>query len=225
MDSQIRDLKSYLATISPGKVNASDEIAQRLSRCWHELTGNEDGGMDGSKIYSSLFPYNRMEGVTWKPSLLKFQIERHGRTTGGSVYAEVQSWTVNLDTCTAELSEHAKVRQVRKKDQALKAEPIAHEILQLVLRRKKDERLKWSKDTNQVTLLLNKIIPAGNCRTRASRKERFWRAFEPKALEKGWGVSADQIRYSGKWIHIPARITFSSRQKTFQSGDAARAKV
>jgi hypothetical protein len=84
---------------------------------------------------SALEPHkllHRTEGLAWDPPLLKFEIERHGATVGGSVYAEVHEWSINLETSQASLLESRR-RQVQPKDKRLDVKPLAQEIANAIL--------------------------------------------------------------------------------------------
>lgn len=200
----LEELRSYLARISAKELGHGEhEEAERLLfKCWCELEIlSDDAKLEPYKLL------HRTEGLTWNPPLLSFDIERHAATVGGSIYAHVYSWTVNVESGTATMEENPTRRQVRSKDKALKVAPIADEIVRLVVNRERDERLKWSKDSSQVTLLFNKIIKATNWRTRAGRKERFWKVFEKEIQGRGWEVAAGQVQtLPSGFIRIPARV-------------------
>jgi hypothetical protein len=180
----LHELQIVLAVTSHGAVTNSHDIAQTLARCWHELEGSSDGGMDGSKICSPLYPYNRMECVTFDPPFLRFDIERHGATVNGSTRGEVQSWVVNVEKGTADL-EKSRRRQLYPPAKKLDCDVLASEIAGLVASNGRDNRLKW-KAPDQVRILMNKVIPATNAQTTSGRRKRFWKAFEQEAALRGW---------------------------------------
>lgn len=182
--STLEDLRTYLVSVPTGVVKSSDEIARRLSLCWHELAAGGYGGMEGSKIYSPLFPYNRMESVTWNPPLLRFDIERHGATVAGSIFADVQSWVINLEKGTAIL-EGVRKRQLGSRAKSLDTAAIACEITKLIRSGNRDNRLKWKSETC-VRVLVGVVIPATNKQTTAGRRKRFWAALEKELKQHGW---------------------------------------
>ena len=51
-------------------------------------------------IQEAMEPYklNRMEKAEWQPPILSFVVERHGGTALGSTRADLQHWTVNVET-------------------------------------------------------------------------------------------------------------------------------
>src|ERR1035441_6328735 len=110
-------LQTLMGQTTPGRIHWTPEVEEVLASCWHNLNGGEEGGMEGYKLK------NRMESVLWNPPILEFDIERHGATVNGSVYAGVQHWTVNVDTDEAHLGGERR-RQVHAKDARLKMEPL-----------------------------------------------------------------------------------------------------
>jgi len=102
-----------------------------------ELDGNDSGGMATYKLL------NRVENPTWNPPVLEFEIERHGATVGGSVFAAAQVWRVDVQKAVADFTVNEKARAVRERDKPLKVEPLARDIETLILERREDPRLKW----------------------------------------------------------------------------------
>ena len=130
----------------------------------------------------------RMEDVTWDPHILTFKIERHGGTVMGSSRAEFQRWKVDVNKMTVgyEISGH---RQIHPMVKRLDVRPIAEEIVQLILDKKEDERLKWKQD--RVTINIGKIkeLEAGSAlpQTLAGRRKRFRTVVDELLVEKaGW---------------------------------------
>jgi hypothetical protein len=84
-------LRSYLGSQPPGALAEDEQLETLLVSGWDELDGSADGGMESHKLKG------RMESATWNPPILCFQIERHGGTVNGSVYAELQRWEINCE--------------------------------------------------------------------------------------------------------------------------------
>ena len=108
-----------------------------------------------------------------EPPILSFAIERHGGTVLGSVYADLQHWSVNLDTKEAILQAGKSKRLLGQKAKPLNVEPLADALVKDLLERT-SEHLRW--DTpSRVRVLVNEIIPATNKQTAAKgigRSER-----------------------------------------------------
>ena len=139
---------------------------------------SHDGNLEPYKLL------NRTENLSWNPPFVEFDIERHGATVNGSVYAEVHHWRVNVETTEASIESNSR-RQVGQKDKALKVQPLAQEIASLILGRECDIRLIWKND-KLVRLDINKLIPATNQQTTASRRKRFKTALEAVLAPHGW---------------------------------------
>lgn len=174
-------LRTYLATVQPGKITDTTNLGPLLAACWDEFTG-DDGGMEGSKLLS------RMEDVTWQPPLLSFAVERHGRTVAGSTRADLQGWTVNVEKKTT-LCEPLGHRQVHPMQHRLKVEPLVEEVVRLIVTKQKDQRLQWH-DDGSVKVLVGKIIPADSAakQTLAGRRKRFREKLTERLKAEGWVV-------------------------------------
>ena len=130
----------------------------------------------------------RMEGPEWRPPLLTFSIERHGAMVLGGTRADLQRWTVNLDTLTASV-EVAGRRQLRPLAPRLNVAPLVAEIVELVAAGVEDDRLGWSTDRQTVRVRISKIIPAdGFQQTVAGRRKRFRDKLTAAMAASGWSV-------------------------------------
>lgn len=174
----IEQLQARLSQYSPGRINDAEQLDDVLAACWGELRGGEDGGMEAYKLK------DRMEATTWNPPFLEFDIERHGSVVNGSVHAEVQHWSVNVESGEAAI-ERRRRRQVGAKDKPLKVEPLVDEIIAAIVEHANDPRLKWDGD-QKVRILISSVIDATNNQTRSARRKRFWRAMEEKIEPVGW---------------------------------------
>jgi hypothetical protein len=98
-----KDLINHLA-LSGGLTSETERL---LFLAWGGFKfPNGDGGMEAYKLL------NRTEDLAWNAPILSFNIERHGATVGGSVYAEVQSWQVNTESGEAILGEGQRGRYI-----------------------------------------------------------------------------------------------------------------
>ena len=124
-DQKIDELRTYLNGVSEGEITDTEELVFLLASCWDELDGGSAQGMEGLKLYF------RVEDLCWQPPLLSFRIERHGDTVQGSVYAEMQGWTVNVEKGSAVCAPSGR-RVVGNRKPPMKVEPLAKEIVELI---------------------------------------------------------------------------------------------
>jgi hypothetical protein len=171
-------LKDYLMTLPAGSIKNTSKVEQLLSDCWSQLKGDR-GGMADYKLYQ------RMEDVSWDPPALRFTIERHGGTMMGSSRAELQHWTVDIDSCEAYYTEG--YRQKYKQNAPLKTKPLAEALGKLIIERRDSEKLKWDDGHICVRVRIGEIIPDGGAKqTLASRRKRFRRDLTEFLAIHGW---------------------------------------
>jgi hypothetical protein len=185
IQSGIKKLQSYLAPCSNGELpfGKTRDIERLLFECWHEFViESEDAGMEAYKLL------NRTEDMTWASPMLTFSIERHGATVGGSVYAHIYQWAIDVERGTASMDRFPTRRQVGDLDKPLKVKPLAQEIADLILNGKEDSRLAWKNET-KVRLLITKIIPTTNEQTTSGRRKRFRSALAEALQPHGWRMS------------------------------------
>lgn len=174
-------LVGYLMSLKPGLVKETDNLERLLWNCWDQIEGSDQGKMEGFKLL------HRMEEVFWSPPILKFSIERHGATVGGSIWAGIQEWKLNVETREA-ICEENRRRQVSPKAPALTrshVKSMAEEIVRLILDHVEDERLKWNRD-GTVRVQIGEIIPEGKKETTIGRRKRFRIAVEELLANKAW---------------------------------------
>lgn len=179
-------MKSYLNSKQPGPLDDEERVETLLVDAWDELDGSADGGMESYKLRG------RMESLTWNPPILSFQIERHGGTANGSVYAEMQQWEIECEKGIANYDKFkSHRRQVAAKSSPLKVEPIAKEIGNIIRCGKTDDRLKWL-SSSEAKVLISEIIPNNCCQqTLSGRRKRFYAALQREVAAAGWSKRAN----------------------------------
>jgi hypothetical protein len=178
-------LRSLLKQLPTGPINKVVvlEVERLLAVCWGEL---QKATIDqGFEPYKAL---GRTEKTTWTPPLLEFDIERHGDTVMGSVYADVHHWIVDTKTGIASLEVGGR-RQVREKANPLNTEELAAQIASLILSNTSDLRLVW-KAEGKVQLVIAQIIPQTNRMTTNSRRKRFRQSLSDILEGHGWRMTA-----------------------------------
>lgn len=171
-------LTEYLNSLQPGKIQVNEQLERLVWNCWEDFRGSDETKMEGYKIL------HRMETSFWKPPIFSFTIERHGATVGGSIWAEVQRWNLNLELKEADC-ENIGRRMVGEMEPRLNVKPIAQEVADLILKHKEDKRLRWNKN-GTVTIQIGKIIPETKKQTSEGRRKRFHEALTAILTEFGW---------------------------------------
>jgi hypothetical protein len=187
MENKIQNLKQFLEDKEPGPVSEEfqGELKNLLASCWYVFDGSTENKMSMSKVY-------RMESPEWDPPFLSFTIERHGGTALGSSRAELQRWKLNIDEKSA-VCGPCGYRQVSPRSAPWKAEPVGEELAGLILKGKKDPRLKWY-DKGKVEVLNSVFIPDGPKMTTEGRRKRLYAALERILVPAGWQRSRNTWR-------------------------------
>jgi hypothetical protein len=190
--AELENLRIYLDKLSSGEVANVGDVERLLFKCWGQLElASADAGLEGYELL------NRTEGLSWNPPFLTFDIERHGETVGGSIYAHVYSWTVDLDRGVATMGSDPEPRRVRKPDKPLTAAALSsltNELIDAILEHRTDPRLSWDGDS-KVKVLVSKVIPATNKQTSGARRKRFWGLLEEGIKSQGWTRSSNRTQF------------------------------
>ena len=175
-------LIEYLKNLPAGKIAGENEkqVIELLHKCWDKLDGTEDTSMTITKLH-------RYENLTFiPPATIEFEIERHGATVLGSVYAHVYNWTIDLTTGLAHCNPHPQRRLIGQRVRPLKVKPLAEDILKQILAlNKNSEMLDWKSD-NKVKVQIGEVIPETKPQTTAARRKRFRNELEKLLLPYGW---------------------------------------
>lgn len=176
----MQQLLEYLSTMSPGQIADVGQLDSLLAACWDQFDGGNAEGMESYKLLG------RMESISWNPPVLSFTIERHGGTVLGSTRAELQSWEVNVQNQSAVCGTGGH-RQLEPMRPRLDVKPIAAEIVELIVNRQDDNRLKWKPD-GSVRVLIGNILPSGSAvnQTLQGRRKRFRTELERLLTNHGW---------------------------------------
>ena len=181
MSGDLAALRRFLADVGPGHIEDAGALIEHLAPVWPSFSGPYDEAMSSGKL-------GRIEDPKWQPPLLTFVIERHGGFVLGSTRAELQQWTVDLDTLTAS-AEGVGRRQLRPLAPRLNVAPLVAEIAELIAAGIDDDRLGWSSDRQTVRVRIGKIIPAdGFAQTVAGRRRRFRDRLTAALAASGWSV-------------------------------------
>ncbi len=173
-------LNQYLTDFPTGPISDKAALEPLLAVAWDQLGGSSDGGMNWEKLFG------RMENVVWQPPKLNFVIERHGGTVNGSSRADLQFWSLNLETRTATLEKVSK-RQLDPMQRRLEVEPLAVSIADLIANGQQHEMLKWY-SPKQVRVRIGTILPKYSAvkQTLAGRRKRFWKMMIVQMEAMGW---------------------------------------
>ena len=164
-DGVWKQLEPILVGLNTGLLNDIDtsRVVEFLAEHWDQLDKYVEGGMRGVKAVG------RTEQMEWQPPVLSFKIERHGGIALGSSRAELQHWQLDTADCVATFHGDS-YRQKRPKNRMPDVESIAREITPLILERREDDRLHWTRD-GKVEILSARILGG---------------QFVPKATLEGW---------------------------------------
>jgi len=187
---QLNKFREFVKTLTLGRILGEDQkkVMRFLSDCWDDLEGSGDTSM-------SVFKLHRIENLAYKsPNEIEFDIERHGGTVMGSVYAEGYHWIIDLYQGRAHY-DYPKRRLVGTRDKPLKVGPIAEKVVQEILEHNEDsENLEWKSD-QKVRVLISEIVPETNQQTTAARRKRFRNCIEELLLPNGWQKAAQYNVY------------------------------
>lgn len=100
---------------------------------------------------------DRTEAMDWEPPLLTFKIVRHGGAALGSVYGEIQIWTVDVQGATVERADGGR-RVVGQRQSPVYVESIAEQIAEAIRNGNEDPRLQWCSES-KVQVLIGKFLP------------------------------------------------------------------
>jgi hypothetical protein len=187
----LEELKLLLRELPPGNIEGEQErkIRSLLFDVWDLLEGSDATSL-------SILKLHRMEKLEYEPpSTIKFEIERHGSTVVGSVYADVHLWTINLADLTASCNEHYKKRVVGVRSAPLKVKPLAERVVKDIVDLKQDSDLLEWKSNGKVKVRIAEIIPATNQQTTIARRKRFRQCVEDLLKPHGWKAASSYNLY------------------------------
>lgn len=188
--SGLAELREYLARVSPGRVGDDDgELESLLCACWRQLEGGGAEGTTAEKLVG------RVEDLEWDPPLLRFRIERHGRTVRGSSRADVHAWSVDVDAGTASCASGG-WRQLKPAAARLDVVPLAREVAELVSRGAEDELLPW-RGPDDVEVRVGLLVPTESVAKKAveGRRKRLKLALDEALRPDRWRRAGPRARW------------------------------
>lgn len=175
----VHDLRAFLNTNGPGRVQDKTSLIDLLGAAWPTLSGCDQGSMHARKLA-------RLESPVWDPPRLSFTLERHGGTVLGSTRADPQRWTVDLETRTAE-SETAGHRQLEPMAERVDLVNMARGIADAADTGKPHSAVEWT-DKNHVRVRVGILFPknGGFRMTQDSRRRTLRRYLAEEFGGRGW---------------------------------------
>lgn len=159
-----------------------------LAENWDNLSGGKLTSMRSHK-------FDRHEGLSYiPPYTIVFCIERHGGIKQGSKYAEIQEWTIDIQSMVAE----CKVVGSRLKtptDKRLSQHDIKElvdKVVTVVLNQTQDPCVKWI-SSDKVKINVGSLIPEANKQTTLGRRKRFRNTLCSELNIHGWHESSANI--------------------------------
>jgi hypothetical protein len=180
-DIHLAKLRQFLNELSPGCIPEDKEtpLITLLQNAWDLL--NPDYRED-------LFAYKlvRMEEPRWEPPVFSFSIERHGSTAMGSTRADIQHWTINLDTLELDCKITG-YRQVTEAQPGVDVTPMADELVPYIVNKSPHDWLQWTAK-GRARVLTGKIFPDNSApkETIVGRRRRLLRSLENQLTPLGW---------------------------------------
>jgi hypothetical protein len=144
------------------------------------------------------FKLHRAEQLRWNPPSLSFTIERHGGIGLGSTRAELQNWTVDLDSASAYHTEGG-FRQVVPAAPRFSVKPIVARVCEAIRQGPRSESdlvregiVAWC-SKGEVTVKHGALVPDDGYRqTVAGRRRRFRKELMDEMSELGWQLVSVQ---------------------------------
>ncbi len=185
---KLQKLRETLRSVPAGPITDDQlyrEIVRLLGECWEQMPGTHETAMRDFKL-------NRAEQVSWDYPVLSFILERHGGTVLGSTRAELQRWTVNLESGSVGQSVET-FRQLTPTAPRLDVKPIVTRVCEAVrqgsgsdCKLTKSGIVSWP-DENRVIIKQGVLIPDDGFRqTVADRRRRFRDALIKQMKAQGW---------------------------------------
>lgn len=180
---KVQALLKKLKTVHPGPIPEDDEIhvTQLLIDAWEELDGSSAENTTSDKVGG------RIESLIWDDPILKFKIERHGRTMNGSSRASLHTWNINPELGTAVIAING-TRQLTPNAPRLNVKLLAEELKQIILSEGTDPRVTWDEEKTSAKVNLGIVIPTTNQQTTSARRKRFRDAMKDVMQNTGWKV-------------------------------------
>jgi hypothetical protein len=185
----LETLRRFLNAQSGGDLADAQTLATLLAPIWNRLDGGDASAMAADKL-------DRLETASWLSPRLVFRIERHGGRVLGSSRGEIQEWTLDLDTLTAQVSDVSH-RQLAPRRKRLDINLIAVRITATIREGADEQWLEWSSDRSEVRVLTSHFINPDRAskETLDGRRKRLKRALCDELTKIGWIPMSQPGRY------------------------------
>jgi hypothetical protein len=167
--------------------NYQPELLRMLREQWEDLTIIGD---DHSIALYKLTD-ERIENLhVDNDGCINFSIERHGRTTMGSPYADVHHWVVDLAAKTAWIA-GTTPRLIGKRSQPIDVAAVVTTILDAL--KNEDATIVDRTKDGRLRIKIKAVTPDGGKETTQGRRKRIWVALNEALAREGRSVNSRWI--------------------------------
>lgn len=166
---------------------SQSEMLSRIQHRWEDLTiiGNTHGTSHDKLTDQRVENLRSDEG-----GLIHFDLERHGRTVRGSVYADVHHWVVDLDAGTAWIV-GTTPRLIGKRSESLDTSAVVQAILD-ALKNEAAPIVGRTKD-GRPRINIRAVVPEGPRETTQGRHRRIRSALNDALVDQSRSVNSRWI--------------------------------
>jgi len=186
---RVAELRRFLDEAGD-RLGGHPDLLPLLADAWDCLRGARGEAMEARKL-------DRLEEPRWRPPELSFVVERHRGLALGSLYADKQRWTVDLDRWTA-TPEGAGRRRVKPAAAPLRVTPLADSTAALVARQDWSHPwLAYNAKTRTLRVRVDVVLPSDGVAawTLSGRRKRYRAALDPQLATLGWVPGSSSWRY------------------------------
>ncbi len=194
MTIALQNLNQHLTALPAGPISDEGTVRSLLYHAWDDLLIGDDGGFKKDNHI------RRVKNLVWDPPHLTLEIERHGGVARGSILAEIQKWTINVQSHNADHTVSGS-KQMRPPNLPVDMAPIVTRAASSITNQSNDPWITWlDQERSRCRLNISQIIPdQGPSQTVRERRKRLNRDLERALSAAGWAI--EKANYFSKAQH------------------------
>ena len=194
MTIALQNLNKHLTALPAGPISNEGTVRLLLYDAWDDLLIADDGGFKkDNHIY-------RVVNLVWDSPCLTFEIERHGGVARGSIRAEIQKWTINVQSHFADYIVSG-LKQMRPPNLPVDMAPIVTRVTSSISDQSDDPWITWlDQERSRCRLNIPLIIPdQGPSQAVRESRKRLNEDLAQTLAPSGWAL--EKANYFAKAQH------------------------